>query len=1298
LTPDELNHVLEQLRMLAADADAEGDLERWYEFQEAIDRLQDWRDDGMAGDCPVDLADYDLVLKGGAAEQESALGAWTQPVRSAGQKLESGDLRDAITELTALLSDPELPVEVRRQARHLLGQAQQGKARRIDELMERASALEEAHDWDGAQQAYDEVLDLAPRHRDALRRVDPLPMKRRAEQARALLRQENDVQALDEGVTNARQLLSEGLVDAELQSLAERAEGRRDELRALAGEITTQLALGDLENVYQAVLRVRHRLDQGERTFPKDKGYVPIDEYYAEVMQEWKTASNNLAERVLKRVQDDLSKSPSEAERKLVDALGKSLCEEGKSVSDARERIAEMLGFKPSESDVKSILHEDVKKDLQNRLTDVQRAVARRNEAVQLIQEALDAPKLGTAWELLATARELNPDVEDVNRRIERQQHGLTARLASKVREKAASAESHLLNHAFEKGRKCCFEGLELLGTFGDPDEALANEGALVHDLVKRINEEEERQHSIGQWDVRIREALRKGDVAIAVKLHDEIATGLRSDPRVKELTLLMANHQELERVQADARRAFDDRDWAHAVDLCDTIINRGGPLAEWAKELRLQGRTEILLTQVDGQSEQGYYQQAKRTLQELQKVNPQSADRCQPYVDEIDELSKNDEKVKRHLTRARRAADRNRLERALEIYESILGSVTSYAGEIRDEYEELQDQLRRDYAERLERESRKKKPDHEAAFHWAETLRSHALLWEEEDRQLWRSAAQGYHTARITAFEGSGRWPEAVDEWQKLEEAVGATVEIVEGLHRARRQATLEKMDATLHRLEYEEARSVLEDAIGLGVREDGELASRRSIIEAMAQADLLFRDGHYEDMVECLADCEEEYGVEALVRKREQLTGEAVRSLVHEAEKKPKNVSGDELVEMISRYVRARSLDPGDKRAERNIERAQTELPGVLSQLFAEALAFTSIGRPLEAALHDVRSKASRLRAFMTVTSYTEEPEEWDMKLRGVLNRLQASINDLEQVRGYLERAPIDGEVWQTAVRTGDLRPLEGALRAAREIDADLPEIREYDKRLQEAADGRRRTMEFVVELRKSFEEDNFDGVISTCQSLRAANDLASYLRLLTGETRLYDAYLGQEIIGPVHHEETARRKQANLASWNEWAKKAEELCGRLDDLRESVDRDQQPLSEVIEGLEHCLKAHGDAERHFEKRAEEILSWKAHDLASWAEEAAENLSKVGEQLGHDLEKAQRDRATVQQELQPEIGNAIKDRRWSRAEELLRQAEDLDPHDKLTQHLRSALEQATATEPPKEKLKKKLGRLIRRL
>lgn len=145
------------------------------------------------------------------------------------------------------------------------------------------------------------------------------------------------------------------------------------------------------------------------------------------------------------------------------------------------------------------------------------------------------------------------------------------------------------------------------------------------------------------------------------------------------------------------------------------------------------------------------------------------------------------------------------------------------------------------------------------------------------------------------------------------------ATVDIVEGPHRARRQATLEEIDDNLHRLEYEEARSVLEDAVGLGVREDEELASRRSIIEAMAQADLLFGDGHYEDMVECLVDCHEQYGVEALAREREQLTRAAVPSLVHEAEKKPKNASGDELVEMISRYVRARSLDPGDKRAER-------------------------------------------------------------------------------------------------------------------------------------------------------------------------------------------------------------------------------------------------------------------------------------------------------------------------------------------------------------------------------------------
>jgi hypothetical protein len=1296
LTPDELNHVLEQLGLLAADANETGDLEGWYSFQEAIDLLQDWRDAGMVGDCPVDLASYDLGLKGTVARDEPALAPWVQALRLAEQKLESADLGDAIAELAALLDDPELPVDVRGQARQLLRRAQQKKAQRIDHLMKHASTLEEAHDWDGAQLAYDEVLHLAPRHRDVQERLDDLLMKRKAEEARALLSQENDVQALDQGVTEAQQLLSEGLVDAELESLVESAASRRDELRWEAGDITTSMTLGHLEDFYLAVLRVRHRLNQGERTYPKGETYVPISDYYEEVREEWKTASADFAERVLKRVQEDLGKSPSEAERKLVEALAKSLCTEGESASDASERLGELLRFKPAEGDVtSSILHEHVKEDLTNHLPTVRAAVAKRNEALELIQEALDVAELGRAWDLLETAKEVNPGLQDLDLRIERHQGSLAERLAGKVREKKAWAHSLMLRHDFDDARRSCFEGIELAGAFGEPAGVVAEEVSSIHQLLSDIDEEEQRQQRIGQWDAKIREALREGNVAIAVNLYDELDEELWTDPRIKELSLLMADHQELERVQAEARRAFDDRDWSHAVDLCEIVINRGGPLAEWAKELHSQARAELLFTQVEKQFEQGYHRSARRTLEELLKLDERLADRCQGYLDKITELSKGDEQVRRRLARARREAKGERLERSLEIYKTITEAVTSYSGEIRDEYEDVQGQLRRDYVGKLERELRKKKPDYEAAFHWAETLKSYALLWEEEDRQLWRAAAEGYHMSRIAAFEKGGRWAEAVEEWERLEVAIGNTVQAIEGLHHARRQATLESMDSHLHRLEREEAESVLEDAIGLGIREDEELALRRSIIHAMKQADLLFADGHYEDMADWLADSHERYGCEALSRKREKLTREAVRNLVQEAEGASEDASGDQLADMIDKYVRARSLDPEDKRAQRGIERVKAELPGVMSQVFAEARAFTSIGRPLEQSLREARSKASRLRALVTVTTYTEQPEEWETKLSSVLNRLQFSINDLEQVRGYLSRAPKDGELWQAAIRSGEFRPLEDALRAARQIDADLPDVREYDEDLQEAVEGHRRTMEHIAELRKAFGEEDFKGVVSVCQRVRAANDLAPYVRLLVGKTRLYDACLAEEIIGLAHHEETANRKQANLDTWNTWAAHAERLWARLEEVCGSVDRDQQPLSEVIERLERSLEMHSDAAGHAGERPEEALSWSARRLEGWAKEGDEKLAKVGEDLNSDLKRAQQDHARVRHELQPAIAEAITKKQWSLAGELLQEAEELDPHDEMTRHLRNMLERAMKVEPSKmQRIKKKLGRL----
>jgi hypothetical protein len=1298
LTPDELNHVLEQLSMLAADANDTGDLDGWYAFQEAIDLLQDWRDDGMAGDCPVDLSAYDLNVKGAVAQHEPALAPWVQALRLAEQKLEQGVLGDAITELTALLDDQGLPVQVREQARQLLRRAQQKKAQHIDHLIQHAGTLEEAHDWDGAQQAYDEVLHLAPRHRDVQHRLDDLLIKRRAEEARALLSQENDVQALDEGVTEARQLLDGRLVDAELLVLVDRAEARRDELRTQAGDITTAVTQRGLEGVYAGMQGARHWLEQGRPKFydVDNEAYVPITEYYADAREAWEEASTNFAERVLKRVEDDLKTSPSEARRKLRVALDTSLCRQGESVSDARERIEGRWKVRLEEDELKSsILHEETRRDLETRLEEVEKAVARQNEAVEWIAKAQDTPELETAWERLETAKEVNPGLPDLDLRIGRHQGSLVQRLAGKVRAKKAWAESLMLRHDFDDARRSCFEGIDLAGTFGEPAGAVAEEVSSIHQLLSAIDEEEQRQHRIGQWDAKIREALREGNVPLAVNLYDGLDEELRTDHRIKELSLLMADHQKLERVQAEARRAFGDRDWTHAVDLCETVINRGGPLAEWAKELHSQARAELLFTQVEKQFEQGYYRQARRTLEELLKLDERLADRCQGYLDRIAELSKGDEQVKRRLVRARREAQRDRLERALEIYKTITEAVTSYSGEIRDEYEDVQDQLRRDYVGRLEQELRKKKPDCETAFHWAETLKSYTLLWDEEDRQLWRAAAEGYHMSRIAAFEESGRWSEAVAEWERLEAAVGSTVETVEGLHHARRQATLERVDSHLHRLEHEEAESVLEDAVGLGTREDEELGLRRSIIQAMKHADVLFADGHYEDMADWLVDSHQQYGCEALSRKREKLTREAVRNLVQEAEEASSDASGGQLADMIDKYVRARSLHPEDKRAQRGIERVRAELPGVMSQVFAEATTYTSVDRPLEQSLQDARSRASRLRALLTLTTYTEQPEEWETKLSTVLNRLQVSINDLEQVRGYLSRAPKDGELWQTAIRSGEFRPLEDALRAARQIDPDLPDVREYEKHLQEAVEGHRRVTEHVAELRKAFEEDDFKGVISLCQRLRAANDLAPYVRLLAGKTRMYDSCLAEEIVGLAHHEQTANRKQKDLDIWNAWTARARELRARLEDLRGRVDRDRQPLSEVIQRLEGSLEAHSDATRHVDERPQETLSWSARDLASQAEEAADDLTRIGEDLNLDFQRAQQDHIRVRHELQPAIAEAITNKQWPLAQQLLQEAEELDPHDELTRHLRNMLEKAMKMEPSVgDRIKKKLGRL----
>jgi hypothetical protein len=296
-----------------------------------------------------------------------------------------------------------------------------------------------------------------------------------------------------------------------------------------------------------------------------------------------------------------------------------------------------------------------------------------------------------------------------------------------------------------------------------------------------------------------------------------------------------------------------------------------------------------------------------------------------------------------------------------------------------------------------------------------------------------------------------------------------------------------------------------------------------------------------------------------------RNEIFANASADLLQKAQEERKKGTDDSKVLAVTALVDLQTLEelieqsPEARRSGGELKRLSADLAPAADAVTREAFDFDPASLPLAQAIEQASSLSARLQTFDTVIPlFTAELEQVKEKLKKRRSDMTAALKNLQTLDATLRQAT-NQSLWESAVRTGDFSVLEQYQSTIRKLELNtLPDVRAYDKRLEETQEVYNNILRIVSEVKKKFsQEEDFAGVKKllvegSVQASYRANEEAwqsvhsreyeDIRRLLDDRLRVPDVYGDSDLVGWQRVLEQAEQRAGELELWQNWAKQCE------------------------------------------------------------------------------------------------------------------------------------------------------------
>lgn len=609
---EKIRDYVKRLKEASKQAIDAGEYTRGVELANAARALQDWQEQGMPGEMPVDLA----ALLG-----EEAVEVLTPPqppkvepvpeprleppyeseadrkprdlLKAARKKALDDHYAEAEADLWTVVDQAE-DTSLLQEAEEALTEVEAVRKDRLIELVREAKRAEREESGNLTRQraTWEAVQRVDPTHSGALNALLRLAarerlekQRRRIDDLRAPLRVvRKDIAAVEKARLEAHEmLLGEEITDPDLHRQIEKIYRRLDELRdeilrASEGGASSERAK-DFET---AIGKYRAALRAGYDVIADDTTGEPINVVEAH-------------ERTLQAYWADLrersSRRYNEAQSALEDGYPETtigLLEEAQGLM----RKVEEGG-------------EEIRRQVDEALARAQEALKNKQEAQRLVSAAEAERNPHEARVKLVEAKQHYPHYPDLETMIAQKERLLLAHVAreavadlSAARGGLARAQGKVASEEFEKARGHCRTALQRGANLSTTYKALVDQWEKAQALLEEIDRQEAKYHELLAKLSLIDEALEKEDVRLARNLMAQLTEEEQGAQETLDRRLRLAELEEDDEKYAEAERFFyREQDYERVIEVCRGLKD-SVDFRERARTLRRRAEARLWLGQ----------------------------------------------------------------------------------------------------------------------------------------------------------------------------------------------------------------------------------------------------------------------------------------------------------------------------------------------------------------------------------------------------------------------------------------------------------------------------------------------------------------------------------------------------------------------------------------------------------------------------------------------------------------------------------------------------------------------------
>lgn len=1143
--------ILQKIDTLVKNKDEDMDYSGAATYRNKANLLRKWLKDGEQGDAPIDLGEFGVDFISSAAKkaqdkkpaektkesltakeddmislspEERAVQEQLKEVR---EHIKTGRLRQAVA--LAGIVESQSAGDANLVAAELLEEALQKRDAAVDVALKKADAALKKVDKEQAKAHYETALEFNPDHdraKSALRKIESESSggnlsAQEINNLKSGLRNTKDIKRMGEAVYEAESLRDEGKLTKELLTLLEEGRTKYDQTRALHGDETTMMRMGDLSQREKAKNKIDERIAQGEKYFYDATQGKEISAVImaVEALKSWETASADTAQYEITVIDNLLPARPD--------------------VANARLEKALLQPFAPND-----------KKLLSQKLDDINKYINLQKQAEDLLRKAAQEDNKIEAFSMVLKAQGVFPYLPILEGEIAQAQTKAIATTARKIEDAFLQARAMVGKADSIEARRMINDALELMNAWPHPEmperlQSLDLEG-------KRLLEFDSRAFAIRK------EAEDPRSVANAMKQLEE----LRKEARFADLPELRAFISEMDQYRdsgdqlREAREAQSRGEWQRVYELTTKIQKntKSGNLSAEVDVLYAQAEREVRIEDAYSLLDSLEIKKANSILSQLKAIEKDEKQlalleqRLAPAQLRIDDAIKNTPLFQPYFDHAvalRNGQVEQRLE-SLRIF-SYLGNMvkekpstdlpdytlTLRTADARKATVEVKAELLKKCMAPLQKaysDDKRKKIEVDEIQHLAnlaKIMREGNLTASYEENSLARRAEMEWskHLAKAKAAEQD--WAAVVELWSEFDAHYPGAEEALKELNHAREQQSI--TESVFNRIDQatsaRDALIVINDALeNPQTKHLADLKKRREQIFLKAQDDLLkiARESNFAATNEGKLNA---YIALVDLSELEELSGLAKSRRRSEVELK--------------------NLDPA-------------HFKDVADGIIQQANTFSAAQYSIEKALIVLGGLIARMQTFAKITPlFANNLFELDGRLERSKSELTITHQKLKGVQSLLDEA-LNPQLWSNAITSGsfDIFKLKRDAMLAQGLTSLtlIPDVKEFDQKVGETKEAYEHIKKQTVLIKQAFDvAEDFTQAVDLLRRLSTRPSEAwqvvsqmqyeDILKQMDDQFRVSNIYGGgKTLAGHAEITEEALRRDQQFEVWSAWERTTE------------------------------------------------------------------------------------------------------------------------------------------------------------